>query len=153
MSAHGTAHQRIAPALMATAAPGPEQYAELMPFSVHSGVRLVTATPEEVGGTLEWTPERCTAGGVMHGGAIMTLADSCAAVCAYLNLPEGATRTATVQSSTRFIRALRSGTVTATARPVRVTPVVAFVETELHDHDRQLVAAVSQIQTYSYPRD
>jgi 1,4-dihydroxy-2-naphthoyl-CoA hydrolase len=135
------------------AAPGPEQFAELMPFSVHAGVRLLTAAREEVVGTLEWTPERCTAAGVMHGGAIMTLADSCAAVCAFLNLPDGATGTATVESSTRFIRALRSGTLTATARPVRVTRIVAFVETELRDHDGQLVASVSQIQTYAYPRE
>jgi uncharacterized protein (TIGR00369 family) len=132
--------------------PAPEQFLELMPFSVHSGVRLLTATKDEVVGTLQWTPERCTAGGVMHGGAIMTLADSCGAVCAYLNLPDGAEGTATIESSTRFTRALRSGTLTATARPVRVTRTVAFLETELHDHDGRLVASVSQIQTYSYPR-
>ena len=133
--------------------PGPERLLELMPFSMQSGVRLVTATKDEVVGTLQWTPERCTAGGVMHGGAIMTLADSCAAVCAYLNLPDGAAGTATIESSTRFTRALRSGTLTATARPVRVTRTIAFVETEMHDHDGRLVAAVSQIQTYHYPRD
>ena len=133
--------------------PAPEQFLQLMPFSLHSGVRLLTATREEVVGTLQWTPERCTAGGVMHGGAIMTLADSCAAVCAYLNLPDGAEGTATIESSTRFTRALRSGTLTATARPVRVTRNIAFLETELHDHDRRLVASVSQIQTYRYARD
>ena len=132
--------------------PGPERFVELMPFSLHSGVRLLTATKDEVVGTLQWTPERCTVGGVMHGGAIMTLADSCGAVCAYLNLPDGAEGTATIESSTRFTRALRSGTLTATARPLRVTRTVAFLETELRDHDRRLVASVSQIQTYSYPR-
>jgi 1,4-dihydroxy-2-naphthoyl-CoA hydrolase len=133
--------------------PGIEQLAELMPFSVQTGVRLLSATREEVVGTLEWTPERCTAGGVMHGGAIMTLADSCAAVCAYLNLPDGAQGTATIESSTRFTRALRSGTLTATSRPVRVTHALAFLETDLRDHDGRLVASVSQIQTYRYPRE
>jgi uncharacterized protein (TIGR00369 family) len=134
-------------------APRPERLLELMPFSVQSGVRLLAATKDEVVGTLQWTPERCTAGGVMHGGAIMTLADSCAAVCAYLNLPDGAESTATIESSTRFIRALRSGTLTATARPVRVTRTLAFLETELRDHDSRLVASVSQIQTYGCPRE
>ena len=132
---------------------GPERFVELMPFSLHTGVHLQAATKDEVVGTLQWTPERCTARGAMHGGAIMTLADSCAAVCAYLNLPDGAEGTATIESSTRFTRALRSGTLTATARPVRVTRALAFLETELRDHDGRLVAAVSQIQTYSYPRD
>jgi 1,4-dihydroxy-2-naphthoyl-CoA hydrolase len=130
----------------------PEQLLELMPFAMHSGVRLHTVTKDEVVGTLQWTPERCTAGGIMHGGAIMTLADSCAAVCACLNLPEGAEGTATIESSTRFTRALRSGTLTATSRPVRVTRTIAFLETELRDHDGRLVASVSQIQTYGYPR-
>ena len=136
-----------------TERPGPERFVELMPFSQHSGVRIVAATKDEVVGTLQWTPERCTTGGVMHGGAIMTLADSCAAICAYLNLPDGAEGTATIESSTRFTRALRSGTLTATARPMRVTRTIAFVETEMLDHDGRLVAAVSQIQTYRYPRD
>ena len=133
--------------------PGAERFVELMPFSQHSGVRIVAATKDEVVGTLQWTPERCTTGGAMHGGAIMTLADSCAAVCAYLNMPDGAEGTATIESSTRFTRALRSGTLTATARPLRVTRTVAFVSTELRDHDSRLVAAVSQIQTYRYPRE
>lgn len=133
--------------------PGPEQLLALMPFSAQSGVRLVTTTKDEVVGTLQWTPERCTAGGAMHGGAIMTLADSCAAICAYLNLPDGAEATATVESSTRFMRALRSGTLTATARPLRLTRTLAFLETEMRDHDQRLVASVSQIQSYGYPRE
>ena len=131
----------------------PERLLELMPFSVQAGVRLLAAAKDEVVGTVQWTPERCTAGGVMHGGAIMILADSCASVCAYLNLPEGAESTATIESSTRFTRALRSGTLTAIARPVRITRNLAFLETEMRDHDGRLVASVSQIQSYGYPRD
>lgn len=132
---------------------GPEQLLDLMPFAAQSGVRLVTASKDEVVGTVQWAPERCTAGGVMHGGAVMTLADSCASACAYLNLPDGAQGTATIEANTEFIRALRSGTLTATARPLRVTRTVAFLRTELRDHDGRLVAAVSQIQAYSYPRE
>jgi 1,4-dihydroxy-2-naphthoyl-CoA hydrolase len=124
-----------------------------MPFSVHAGVRLLTATKDEVVGALQWAPERCTAGGVMHGGAVMTLADSCAAVCASLNLPEGAESTATIEANTSFIRALRSGTLTAIAKPIRLTRTLAFLETELRDSDDRLIAKVSQIQAFSYPRD
>jgi hypothetical protein len=29
-------------------APGPERFTELMPFSVHAGVELITATTDEV---------------------------------------------------------------------------------------------------------
>ena len=43
-----------------------------MPFAVDVGVELVRAEPAEVTGRLPWAPERCTAGGVMHGGAQVT---------------------------------------------------------------------------------
>jgi acyl-coenzyme A thioesterase PaaI-like protein len=71
--------------------PTAEELVGLMPYAVALGITLDHATPEEVRGALAWAEDRCTAGGVMHGGALMTLADSVAAVCAYLNLPPGAT--------------------------------------------------------------
>jgi 1,4-dihydroxy-2-naphthoyl-CoA hydrolase len=63
----------------------------LMPFSEGLGVKLETADPSTVAGTLAWSAERCTSDGILHGGAIMALADTVGAICAYLNLPEGAT--------------------------------------------------------------
>ena len=47
-----------------------------MPFGALLGVELDSASSDEVRGGLEWAPERCTAGGIMHGGALMGLADS-----------------------------------------------------------------------------
>jgi len=49
---------------------------ETLPFSVTLGMTLTVAEPGEVSGTLPWAPERCTNGGVLHGGALMALADS-----------------------------------------------------------------------------
>ena len=85
----------------------PAQIRDLMPFAVMLGVELLDARPELVRGRLEWAPERCTAGGVMHGGALMALADTCGGVCAFLNLPDGAHGTATIESKTNFLRAVR----------------------------------------------
>jgi uncharacterized protein (TIGR00369 family) len=107
-------------------------YAALMPFAVASGVRIVQATPEEVLGELDWAAERTTAGGALHGGAIMTLADSVGAVCAFLNLPAGAS-TSTTSSSTTFVRGVRSGTVTALARPLHVGRSTIAVVTEVRE--------------------
>jgi acyl-coenzyme A thioesterase PaaI-like protein len=56
-----------------------------MPFAGLIGADLVSASPEEVRGRLEWAPERCTTGGILHGGALMALADSTVAYCAALN--------------------------------------------------------------------
>jgi 1,4-dihydroxy-2-naphthoyl-CoA hydrolase len=39
----------------------------------------------------------CTAGGALHGGVIMSLADSAGATLAYLNLPQGANGTSTIE--------------------------------------------------------
>jgi 1,4-dihydroxy-2-naphthoyl-CoA hydrolase len=49
-----------------------------------------------------------TAGGAMHGGALMALADTIGGAVACLNLPEGA-GTSTMSSSTVFLRGVRRG--------------------------------------------
>lgn len=93
---------------------------------------------------IDHRPELCTAGGVLHGGILMTLADTCGAACAFLNLPEGA-GTSTIESKTNFLRGVRSGTVRAASRPVHVGRTTIVVETDLRDGDR-LVAKVIQTQ-------
>ena len=116
-----------------------------MPFAVAAGVLLDTATAEEVRGRLPWAPERCTVGGLLHGGALMTLADSVGAVCAYLNLPEGAS-TSTVSSTTSLVRGVRSGEAHALARPLHVGRSYILVSVEVTDDAGRLVAQVTQTQ-------
>lgn len=45
---------------------------ELMPFSVECGIELLSSSPEEVRGRMQWSSELCTAGGIMHGGAAIS---------------------------------------------------------------------------------
>ena len=116
-----------------------------MPFAATAGVELVEAGPKRCVGRLAWSAERCTAAGVLHGGAPMTLADSVAAVCAHLNLPEGAT-TGTIESKTNFFRAVRNGHVEATARPLHVGRTTIVVQTDLRDADGRLVGQTTQTQ-------
>jgi uncharacterized protein (TIGR00369 family) len=117
-----------------------------MPFAVGAGVELSEATPRRVVGRLAWRPDRCTTGGVMHGGAIMTLADSTGAVCAFLNLPEGAVTT-TIESKTNFFRAVREdGVAVATTEPLHVGRTTIVVRTEVRDRRDKLVAHVVQTQ-------
>ena len=125
---------------------------ELIPFAAALGMELLQATPELVVSRLQWTPERCTTGGVMHGGALMALADNGGGVCAFLNLPEGAVGTATIESKTNFLRAVRDGAVTASARPLHVGRTMVVVETELVRDDGKLAAKVTQTQAFHYPR-
>ncbi|MEZ5124551.1 MAG: PaaI family thioesterase [Solirubrobacterales bacterium] len=116
-----------------------------MPFAAGLGIALDVAAPDEVRGRMAWAPERCTAGGVLHGGALMALADSLGGVCAFLNLPEGA-GTATISSATNMLRAVRGGEVLGLARPLHVGRSVIVVQTELRDDEDRLVAQVTQSQ-------
>lgn len=123
-----------------------EQLAASMPFFQLIGAELVSAAPDEVRARLAWDESRCTAGGVLHGGALMTLADSAGAVCAFLNLPEGAGATATIESKTNFFRAVRDGSVHATARPLHRGRATIVIETDLHDEAGRHVGRVTQTQ-------
>ena len=118
----------------------------LMPFARLVGVELVAAAPGEVSGRLAWRPERCTAGGVLHGAALVALADSLGALCAYLNLPAG-TATSTIETKTNFFRAVRDGHVDATARPLHVGRTTIVVQTDLRDAEGRRVAQVTQTQS------
>jgi 1,4-dihydroxy-2-naphthoyl-CoA hydrolase len=132
--------------------PTPQQVRDTMPFGVLIGAELLEVTPELVRGRMEWAPERCTAGGVMHGGALMALADGCGGTCAFFNLPEGAIGTATIESKTNFLRPVREGSVTASTRPLHKGRTMMVIETELAGEDGRLVAKVTQTQAFHYPR-
>ena len=105
---------------------------DAVPFAVTLGIELLTAEVDEVRGRLAWAPERCTAAGIMHGGALMSLADTLGGVCAFLNLPPGST-TATIESKSNFFRAVREGFVTGMLRPLHVGRSFIVVQTELVD--------------------
>jgi uncharacterized protein (TIGR00369 family) len=126
-------------------APTPEELLALMPFAALVGTELLSATPEEVRGRLRWQPDRCTTGGILHGGALLTLADSLGGICAYLNLPEGR-RTVTLESKTNFIRAVRQGHVEGTSRPLHVGRTTILVETRLEDAEGRLASLTLQTQ-------
>jgi uncharacterized protein (TIGR00369 family) len=126
-----------------------EQAAEmiltLMPFAAKLGIEIDQASPAEVVGRMAWREDLTTGGGILHGGALMTLADSLGAACAFLNLPAGA-RTATISSSTNLLGAVREGEVTATSRPLHVGRSVIVVQTEMRDSASKLVAQTTQAQ-------
>lgn len=122
-----------------------DQLASSMPFARGLGLELAGAEPGAVRGTLPWAPERCTAGDVLHGGALMAFADSLGGICAFLNLPAGAS-TSTIESKTNFFRAVREGVVTGSASPVHVGRSTIVVQTECRDDRERLVSLTLQTQ-------
>jgi 1,4-dihydroxy-2-naphthoyl-CoA hydrolase len=127
-----------------------DQLLKMIPFAATLGMELVSAMPEEVVGRLAWREELTTTGGAMHGGALMSLADNLGGVCAFLNLPAGA-GTATISSSTNFMRGVREGIVIATARPLRVGRTVIVVQTDVRDDAGRLAVQTTQAQAVIAP--
>lgn len=119
---------------------------QMVPFAAHLGIEMLRADPAEVSGRVTWSEQLCTSGGALNGGVIMALADNVGALCAFLNLPEGANGTTTIESKTNFLRAVRSGTATAVARPLHVGRRIIVVESDVLDDEKRLVARVTQSQ-------
>jgi uncharacterized protein (TIGR00369 family) len=118
----------------------------LVPLAQTLGLRVAAAAPDAVTLELDHRRDLCTAGGVLHGGAVMALADTAGALCAYLNLPEGAAGTTTVESKTNLLAAVRGGTLVASAAPLHIGSRLVVVETELRRDDGRLAAKTTQTQ-------
>jgi uncharacterized protein (TIGR00369 family) len=119
---------------------------EAMPYAATLGIELLAATAEEVRGRVAWEERLTTAAGLLHGGVLMGLADAVGAYLAYLNLPEGSSATATIESKTNFFTAVRSGTVEARSRLLHRGSRTIVVETDLFDEAGKHVARVTQTQ-------
>jgi 1,4-dihydroxy-2-naphthoyl-CoA hydrolase len=74
------------------------------------GMKLAEVNPDRIVATLKVRPDLCTAGGILHGGALMAFADTLGAVGTFVNLGQGQ-RTTTIESSTKFIGAAPVGSI------------------------------------------
>ncbi|HVE93368.1 MAG TPA: PaaI family thioesterase [Acidimicrobiales bacterium] len=128
-----------------TPAADPAAVLAQIPFGESLGMSLDSATPDEVRGTMPWREVLCTGAGLMHGGALMTFADTLGAVCAFLNLPPGA-GTSTIESKTNLFRGVRGGVVSGTATPLHVGRTTIVVQTDVRDEAGKRVALVTQTQ-------
>lgn len=124
-----------------------------MPLCRALGMTGSEATADRVVAHLEWRADLCTSGGLLHGGAVMALADAAGGACAFLNLPEGAIGTSTIESKTNFLGAVREGALlTASATPLHRGRSTIVIETELRQNDGKLVGKTTQTQSVLYTR-
>jgi uncharacterized protein (TIGR00369 family) len=121
------------------------------PFPALMGVEVLSAEPERVRAQLVVRPDLCTAGKIMHGGAVMAFADALGAIGAVLNMPREA-NTTTIESKTNFIGAAREGTtVTGESTPLHVGKRTSVWQTKISREDGKLVAVVTQTQLILLP--
>ncbi len=110
------------------------------------GVQFSEVTPERVVASLEVRPEVCTIGGILHGGAIMALADTLGAVGAFVNLPPNA-RTTTIESKTNFMGSAPVGSrVIGESTPLHLAMRTTVWQTQIKTEEGKLVALVIQTQ-------
>ena len=121
-----------------------------MPFTADLGLAAIEAGRDLVVATAAWRADRCTTGGVLHGGYLMSIADTVGATCAVFNLPEGA-MTSTIESKTNLFRPVAGGTIVARATPVHVGRTTIVVQTDITRDDGKLVARTTQTQAVIGP--
>lgn len=118
---------------------------DLMPFCAALGVRDVEGSADGVVARADWTADRCTIGGSLHGGYLMALADGIGAAAAAYHLPEGA-GTSTIESKTNFFRGVSGGEVTITATVVNAGRRLIVVQTDITRADGKIVTRTTQTQ-------
>jgi len=122
-----------------------------MPFSALMGVRFVEADPERIVAHMVVREDLCTAGHIVHGGALMAFADTLGAAATALNLPAGA-GTTTLESKTNFLSAGLVGmTLVATTTPVHRGRRTQVWQTRIESDQGKLVALVTQTQMVLLP--
>jgi 1,4-dihydroxy-2-naphthoyl-CoA hydrolase len=110
------------------------------------GIEFAEVGPDCVVGGFAVRLDMCTLGEVLHGGAIMALADTLGAVGAFVNLPEGA-RTTTIESKTNFLVAAPVGSqVIGESTPIHRGKFTMVWQTQLKSERGKLIALVSQTQ-------
>jgi acyl-CoA thioesterase len=92
-----------------------DRWVDLAPFERMLGMRIESFGDGEAVLTMPFTVKLAQGMGLLHGGALTSLADTAAAMAIKTLLPEG-THFATVEMTTRFLAPVRGGRVAARAR-------------------------------------
>ncbi|SDE87208.1 PaaI family thioesterase [Rhodospira trueperi] len=122
----------------------PDEMPPTSTFTRHSGIRPVSVTPDLVVYEMPVTETQTNRNGVLHGGAIMTLADAAAGSAAFINIPADKSNT-TVESKTNFLRAVRVGDVlTARCTPLHRGRTVMVFQIEMTRGDGKIAAMSTQ---------
>ena len=110
------------------------------------GIKVGACSQERVEATLESRAEVSNRAGVMHGGAIMALADTLGGAGTIANLPPGAGRV-TIESKTNFFAAIPVGdTARAECTTLHRGRTTMVWQTKITRGDGKLAAIVTQTQ-------
>jgi 1,4-dihydroxy-2-naphthoyl-CoA hydrolase len=118
-----------------------------LPFAQLLGIEFISAEANSLAARMLIRPELCTIGGIAHGGAIMSFADTLAAAAAFISLPVDAKGTTTVESKTNFVASAPAGsTVVGRTTLIHRGKKTQIWQTLVATEDEKLVALIVQTQ-------
>jgi uncharacterized protein (TIGR00369 family) len=119
-------------------------------FAEHVGIEIVEAEADRVVGRIVIGPQHSNGRDRVHGGAIMSLADTLGAIGTVLNLPAGAATT-TIESKTNFLAAGRGPHLVGETTPLHIGRNTMVWQTTIRDGDARRIAVVTQTQLVIVP--
>jgi 1,4-dihydroxy-2-naphthoyl-CoA hydrolase len=119
---------------------------EQPPFADFMGMKITHVSPERVSAEMLVTEQLSNRNGVLHGGALMALADNLGGTAAVANLAPGQI-TATIESKTNFFQGISVGdTAKAECTPLHRGRSTTVWQTRVTRGDGKLAALVTQTQ-------
>jgi len=116
------------------------------PFAEFLGIKMTHVSAERVTAELVVRPDLNNRFGIMHGGAIMALADNLGGTATSANLKDGQSTT-TIESKTNFFAAIPIGDVAkAECTPLHRGRTTMVWQTRITRNDGRLCALVTQTQ-------
>ena len=116
------------------------------PFNKLLGVNVLLHSAERTEAEIVVREELLNRRGVMHGGAVMAMADTLGGMTASISLSEPG-RTATIESKTNFFAGIPKGdTARAVCIPLHRGRTTIVLETRITRGDGKLAAIVTQTQ-------
>ena len=117
-------------------------------FSLELGIKIDEAQPNFCRVVLPYKPKICTAGGVIHGGAIATLIDTAGVLAAWSKASRQVTRGATASLSVSYLSAAHSTDLIAEGTVMRRGRRLVFVDVDVRSADAGRIA--KGIVTYKF---
>lgn len=109
-------------------------------FNITLGLVFTQASPDELVCEVPVTPQLVQPYGLVHGGVYCSMVETLASVGAAMHaLPRGQT-TVGLENTTSFLRAVRGGVLTGTARPLHRGRQTQVWQVEIRGDDGKLAA-------------
>ena len=120
-------------------------------FNAHIGFDISVWEEDFAELSLALQPMHLNRSGIVHGGVLATLMDVSGGLCGcYCNVPGNVRRAVTLNLSTNFVAACRSGTIVARAHKRAGGRRTFFIHAEVRDDENTLLADAHG--TYQYTR-